>query len=787
MKTYLAVGTFAFTLCVGVCLRLLGLHTVWQYDEIVYRLVAANMLKHGQLVEKAYYGQPTQEFLYQPPWYPHLLAAWFWLTHPTIYDARVLGVIFSAGTLVFSWLLMRRLADAPAALFAVVPLVFDGWLLYIQGQSYIENLVLLVIVAGLWLYQRALDRPSWRRFMAVGLVLGAAGCLKYTGLYVLLGVALSWLILRREHAGHGIALGSAAGLLGLDQMYLVVRYGSAYTSETAVQVRRVLGLQGSDGSANSPVKMVHLLLSQYDIFIPSFLVAVGGVILVIAWLLRCYRARSWEPVQDKALLFSWAVAGLVTFGLSSIRYPQYFALILVPLYLLVWLWLWQQPRRNLGYALAAFAVLLGVVSYHFSTERQAVNPYAKVQQYVAARLPAHAVVLADEQVGDLLTQPYCREQDATPCKGHATYAVTWDTYLQQTQKLGDAAFTAQFKGATKLYSSTGFSGTATVWKLRADPATPKPVLGVDVATDQDYSLSQATAYGDRLMPYIRNTLHATAVGIVWDLCDQSFTSDKVTRCKQSLSVADVRELVKLAHVNKLTVQLRPIIRVGPPRYWNDPPKSWEGHINPRNERAWFASLQAAEKPYAGLLSRGSQMVAATEFSTQLARSKDWTGFLAATRRECHGCAVSVALWDRNYLEGIAPSVADPGVDWYPPLDVPNHASQKRVTNAWESSLDAIPSKRRKVTTLDEESIRATAGAYANPAAWNKNGPADPTVQVRYFVAACETVAHYKMAGLYFYDIPLNDDPAHPFNFAAYFVGNAGSKAIAECAKILRVP
>ena len=40
--------------------------------------------------------------------------------------------------------------------------------------------------------------------------------------------------------------------------------------------------------------------------------------------------------------------------------------------------------------------------------------------------------------------------------------------------------------------------------------------------------------------------------------------------------------------------------------------------------------------------------------------------------------------------------------------------------------------------------------------------------------ACQTVVRFHMRGVYFYNIPLNDDPAHPFSFPAYFVGNAGS-------------
>ena len=62
-----------------------------------------------------------------------------------------------------------------AALFAILPLTFDGWLLYIQRESYIENLIIAVIAAGLVLYQRALDSPSWQRFAVAGVVLGSRG------------------------------------------------------------------------------------------------------------------------------------------------------------------------------------------------------------------------------------------------------------------------------------------------------------------------------------------------------------------------------------------------------------------------------------------------------------------------------------------------------------------------------------------------------------------------------------------------------------------------------------
>jgi hypothetical protein len=313
------------------------------------------------------------------------------------------------------------------------------------------------------------------------------------------------------------------------------------------------------------------------------------------------------------------------------------------------------------------------------------------------------------------------------------------------------------------------------------PAPPRPVIGVDIATDQDYSLAQATAYGKRLLPYIKRTLHATGVGIVWDLCDPSFTSDKVDRCAQSLSVPDVRELIAQAHAAKLSVQLRPMIRVGSPSRWNDPPRSWEGFIHPRKQHAWFASLLRAERPYLELLGKGSQMVPGTELGG-VAHSRDWRWVLERVADDCHRCSVSIAIWQNDYTHGVLTSaVRQPGVDWYPALNVPAGASQTRVTAALEAaSLRKIPRALLSRTVLDEVSIRATAGAYHDPSDWNKGGRADSEVQARYFTAACQTVAHYKMAGLYFYDIPLNDSPADPFTFPAFFVGNSGARAIARC-------
>ena len=107
--------------------------------------------------------------------------------------------------------------------------------------------------------------------------------------------------------------------------------------------------------------MLHLLAAQYRFFIPSVLIALAAFLIVARRVLQCYRARNWEPAQGNALLFSWLVTGIVVFGLSSLKFPQYFALILIPAYCFLWTevarWNWRLAWKRTVMAVAAVAGL----------------------------------------------------------------------------------------------------------------------------------------------------------------------------------------------------------------------------------------------------------------------------------------------------------------------------------------------------------------------------------------------------------------------------------------------
>src|SRR5580658_9045150 len=391
-RAFVIAGLFALVLLAGTALRLykLGASPAWQWDEAVYWRVAVNV-QHGMLTEHPLLGVAWTPFLYQPPFYVLLLAGWFDLTGATIFHARVLGVISIALTLVLLFRLLWKIHGPKVALFAIVPVVFDGWLIYIQRVSYIENVLVLVVVGGFLLYQRALERPSWYRFALAGAVLAFAAIFKQTGAYAIIAMLLCWLIVRRAHKEHLVLLGVAAAVIVVYIVAMTRMYDVPgrpwFTEQSLVQLRRVLGLQQSGGTLVAPSAVVHLLAAQYRYFVPSVLVGGASLALAVRRLLQCYRARDWAPAQGNALLFSWMAAGVVVFGFSSLKFPQYFAMILIPAYCFLWTelarWDWRDAWKA---SVVAAAVVASVGCFALTVPAYKYNTLQLTQQYVSAHI-----------------------------------------------------------------------------------------------------------------------------------------------------------------------------------------------------------------------------------------------------------------------------------------------------------------------------------------------------------------------------------------------------------------
>ena len=82
-------------------------------------------------------------------------------------------------------------------------------------------------------------------------------------------------------------------------------------------------------------------------------------------------------------------------------------------------WFWTEARHwrlrpVLRAALIATACVAGIASFLGRVAAYDDNAFARVQAYAATQIPPGAVVVADEAIGDLFSQPYCREQEACP-------------------------------------------------------------------------------------------------------------------------------------------------------------------------------------------------------------------------------------------------------------------------------------------------------------------------------------------------------------------------------------
>jgi 4-amino-4-deoxy-L-arabinose transferase-like glycosyltransferase len=469
------LAVFGLILAAAAALRLwdLGRKPGWQSDETVYTDIAKNLATSGSLSEHIQYHTSWAPFLFHPPFYFLLLAGWFKVVGAGVPQARMLAVIASLVTLCLLMRLIWRLHGRGPALVTVTFLAFDGWLLYVQRVSYIENTLMMFIVAGFLLYERALRQPSARRFVWAGAVLGFAFVFKHTGFYVLPAVLLNWLIVRGERRNHWLLLAGAGAVI---VAYLAVMiplfdrdYHDWYLQQSLVQVKRVLGLRVSRGTLSSPGEFLHLIAHQYVIFTPSLVVALAGVVVIVA---RCVRARGLQPLRHNSLLFSWSAAGVLIFGMSALRYDQYFELVLIPTYCLLWTEVCRFVRahpRTAPVAVAAGVVVLAasLSAFYVRVLARDDNALAQVGQYAQAHIPGNSVVVTEEEIGDEIPQPWCTVARAGVCLRAATYAITYTSYLQPAAPPADTAFHAMMTGAAPVAVFKGFKEIITVWRLRA--------------------------------------------------------------------------------------------------------------------------------------------------------------------------------------------------------------------------------------------------------------------------------------------------------------------------------
>lgn len=304
----------------------------------------------------------------------------------------------------------------------------------------------------------------------------------------------------------------------------------------------------------------------------------------------------------------------------------------------------------------------------------------------------------------------------------------------------------------------------------------RPVIGVDLYARRNYSATQVQVYGQRMMSYIKNVLKANAVGIVWALFAPSDHSNVITATSDTLTARNVGILTEIARQEHLLVEYRPLIFVP------SAPNTWEGLIRPTDPAKWFDSYYQALLPYLKMAQRNHvpEFVTATEMH-YLNNSPLWPSFFRRIKHVYHGVG-SYTAWDKDYINRLLQPVKYIGMDMYHHLSLPASATSAQVTAAWKDYLGKMPASILQATAIDETGIEARAGAYKRPQDLGLPGRLDEQVQVNWYTAACNTVHHFHMRGVFFWKVDLSDNPTSPTTALSVFEGRKGAQAIRACAQ-----
>src|SRR5262249_35658903 len=149
--------------------------------------IAWNLLHTGKPFLKTEVGLHQTLYFSQPPPYFALLAVWYVITGATantvIDSARLLAVIMSVFALVFIFLFLQRKLG-PWALLPTLFVAVDGWIVFSDRISWIDNTAIPLGVAGLWIFDQGLQhRKRSRLFVIAGVLLVTAALFKYLAIY----------------------------------------------------------------------------------------------------------------------------------------------------------------------------------------------------------------------------------------------------------------------------------------------------------------------------------------------------------------------------------------------------------------------------------------------------------------------------------------------------------------------------------------------------------------------------------------------------------------------------
>lgn len=326
------------------------------------------------------------------------------------------------------------------------------------------------------------------------------------------------------------------------------------------------------------------------------------------------------------------------------------------------------------------------------------------------------------------------------------------------------------------------SSCTVVGVVRSPPLTfrsvPRPAvqLGIDIDF-YTYPGQDVAAAADADVAYVRS-LHANAVSVSFPFFTPGRLSSTVSGTDATPSPHELAVLASAAERAGLYVSIRPLLDEGTSSIGTSR-TAWQ----PADQAAWFASYQKFLLPYARMAQRARipEFVDGAEFSA-FGGSAHWAGLVAALRGVYKGTLEYTNNWGIPLAGNGGPGVSE-SVDSYQPMNVAADASVAQLTAGWLAYDRTLP----QGTVQTEIDVAAVPGAYARPYQVQWTVPRlVPSVQVRWFTAACNAVRADNLGGIYFWSVNFGQSLTSPPTPAApaSWVDGPGARAISACFRLL---
>jgi 4-amino-4-deoxy-L-arabinose transferase-like glycosyltransferase len=467
---------------IAILMRIPGLASRpgYEWDEPVYANIGASLAAGDGLQLKTDFGATEAPYLFHPPFYFWLLSIWMRVFGTGIASARYLAAVVSIAVLGLLLLLMRR-RWGNLALIPILVLATDGWLVFSNRVSWIENTMLVFAAGAILAYDWALRTHRTRHFALAGLLVGATVIFKHVGIYVLLAVVCTWVVVRTDRRGHLALLGMAGAVVGIYVvgMTLAFRDGNHnwFLDASQVQIERLTGQRESRGSITGIDQVVAAFIGPYIVFSTTLLLAGVSLLLVARRSIVLLRRRLATDAVPDPVLFGWALAAAITFAASGLKMAHYFMMIEIPLFLFLFsevMTLKEQHGHtrkwvNLGMAATLVVVAANFLTFDLRFVSRSDNALAEVRDYAAQAMPADSLVLTEETIGAIVPQPYCKFYKVGLCADRADYVVT---YTSRTQAPPDDPRLKSLIARSKpIKTFKGFKETITVYETGRRPTS----------------------------------------------------------------------------------------------------------------------------------------------------------------------------------------------------------------------------------------------------------------------------------------------------------------------------